>query len=206
VRLEQFAKHALELGSFVGSDLAMANPWDPFPFPLAGDTDPYDTFSGVGLVMSEWESIEFNLARLYSVFVGQGSRGNAIQDYGKGKIFRERRIGLQAVARAYFMKRCDQQLEGEFDLVCTTADGFADRRNEVAHGIVMEVSRIAFFQDKLTLADLSQKQHLVVPPYHTVRNHWAGLPQYAYNAGQLQALAGRFLDFGKRIVSFRDGL
>jgi len=40
------------------TDLAMPNPWDPFPFPLVGDENSHDTYAGMGRVASEWENIE----------------------------------------------------------------------------------------------------------------------------------------------------
>jgi hypothetical protein len=138
---------------------------------------------------------------------GQVNRAHATREYGKGKIFRDRRIGLQQAAAKYFTKQCDQKLEGEFDRICTTADGFADRRNEVAHGIVMDVERIQFFINRLQLATLGERQALVVPPYHTVRNYdEVGHPEFAYNAQQLKTLASRLTTFGREIAAFRDGL
>ena len=49
----------------------MANPWDTPPLPTYGDDNEDETFTAVGRVMTQWESIEFELARLYSTFVGK---------------------------------------------------------------------------------------------------------------------------------------
>jgi len=48
----------------------MSNPWDPPPTPSYADDDSDKTFCGVGYVMSAWETIEFELSRLHSVFEG----------------------------------------------------------------------------------------------------------------------------------------
>jgi len=103
--------------------------------------------------------------------------------------------------------RCDQGLEGEFNRLCTIASGFADRRNEVAHGIVMEVGAVQFFTQRLLLAMPGRKQHLVVPPYHSIRKHdFVGMPSFAYNAEQLKTLARRLIAFGGEIVAYRERL
>jgi hypothetical protein len=183
----------------------MPNPWDPLRFPIVGDADPYDLYAAVGTFVSEWEAVEMTLAQLYSIFVGQGPAGKAIQDYGRGRIFRERLTDLERVAQSYFIRHNSQNLEGEFDEICLAAKGFADRRNEVAHGLVMEVSNIQFFRDKLQLAPAGA-QHLVIPPYHAVRNHAAGFPVWAYNGEQIRTFARRFIDLNSGIKAYREQL
>ena len=185
----------------------MRNPWDAFPFPLKGDQDPEKTYAGVGHVMSEWESVEFNLARVYGVFVGGDAGGKALQEYGAPRIFASRLKALEQAAEAFFFRRCDQNIEGEFHLLTLRASGFSARRNDVAHGIVMNVSNITFFKEKLHLAVSGEKQHLLVPTYYAKREHDGhGRPNYAFNAGQLRELASRLIDLGKDIVSFRSRL
>lgn len=183
------------------------NPWDSFPFPLSGDQDPTNTYAGVGLVTSEWESVEFNLARLHGTFVEGDPSGASIRDYGKGRIFSDRIRDLQKIGCKYFTQHCNQDLEGGFHAICINATGFSARRNEVAHGLVMEVSGIQFFQEKLKLADLSEKQHLLVPPYHIMRQHeWDGMPSFAYNSAQMHQLASRILSLSDAIVAYRQSL
>src|SRR5687768_16897531 len=54
----------------LGEDLGMANPWDPLPLPRDADLDDKVTYEWVGRIVDRWEQIEFTLARLHSVFVG----------------------------------------------------------------------------------------------------------------------------------------
>jgi hypothetical protein len=191
--------------TFFADGFAMPNPWDPLPFPLTGDPDFEITYAGVGMVTSQWEAIEFDCARLYSVFVGDPD-GEALRAYGEGKIFRDRRINLEKAAAMYFIKHIDQNLEGEFARICATAEGFAERRNEVAHGLVLSVAHIPFFADKLMLAKPGEPQFLLVPPYHTIRNHVEGLPKFAFNKAQMGFFATRMIIFGNSVALFRQAL
>lgn len=180
----------------------MADPWDPFPFPLAGDPDEKDTYRGVGLVMSSWEAVEFEFARLYSLLVGDPD-GPSVRDYGQPQIFRERLDGLSRRAISYFVRRCDQHLEGTFHRLTQEASGFSARRNEVAHGIVMDVTGISFIVNQFVFRNNSLKHYVVVPPYHLLRWHSGGSPNYALNFGQLQEIAARLLSLQSRIKEFR---
>lgn len=157
--------------------------------------------------MSEWESVEFNLARIYGVFVGGDAGGRAIQEYGQARIFNERLLALEQRADAFFIRRCNQGVEGDFRTLLRRTVGFSARRNDVAHGIVMNVSNITFFKEKFHLASPGDRQHLLVPTYYAMRRHDGhGRPTYAFNAGQLRELSVRLIDLGKDIVSFRGRL
>lgn len=183
-------------------------PWDPLPFPVQGDAAADATYAAVGLMMSQWEAVEFDLARLYSFLAGTSETTGAFRDYGGNRrIFRERLAGLEAVATRYFVRRCSQAMEARFADLTRRAAGFSERRNEIAHGIVMEVSKITYFAERLTLAPAGDPQHLLVPPYHVLRQHDGfGLPAFAYNSGQIRQLASRLLTLSDDICAFRQML
>jgi hypothetical protein len=185
----------------------MENPWDPFPIPVSGDEDFERTLAGVGHVMSAWEAIELNFARIYSVFVGQGSRGKAIQDYGGPRIFRDRRNELQKVSDAYFVNCPDQTKESELARLLDIASRYSERRNEVAHGIVMEVQTLKYFASRMPFSPRGVPQNLVVPPFYTVRNHRDdGMPKYAFSRHQMIVLSKNMYKFNEEIVTFRKSL
>jgi hypothetical protein len=170
----------------------MPNPWDPFPFPTIGDFDNTKTYEGIGRVMDQWEALEFSLARIYSIFVGDED-GEALSTYGKGRIFRDRLTELRRAGDVYFKSGPDQALEGSFDAICTASEGFAGRRNEVAHGVVMPVNSLPGLNSRFELKD-DRKQFLLIPPLFAVRNHGAdGLPSWAYSFEDLWELMARIL-------------
>jgi len=170
----------------------MANPWDPFPFPTHGDSDDRITYEGVGRVLSQWEAIEFRLAQIYSVFVGDPN-GDALKRYGAGRIFRDRFTALQTASEPYFIKRPNQELEAQLKCLGNAATGFADRRNDVAHGMVYPVNELTSFTDRFGSSP-NTPQHALIPPLYLARKHGAdGLPTYAYCYAELRSLEARLI-------------
>lgn len=170
----------------------MPNPWDPYPYPAMGDAESSATYAGVGVALSQWEALEFGLARAFSHFVDDPD-GEALRLYGNGRIFRDRVSALGEVANRYFIKLPSQSREGEFKRIIDLAVRFSDRRNEVAHGMVLDVARITYFRRKMPLIDMQANHHVLVPPWHTLRQHNSeGFPSYAFNKLQLDDLAIKF--------------
>lgn len=183
----------------------MANPWDSYSFPLEADDDENQTFQAVGRLMTIWESIEFEFAMLYSIFVGGTFEENSVQEYGKPRIAKERFDALSKVAAAHFVQIPNQAAEGEFCTLVTAASGFSVRRNEVAHDIVVAVQNMVFFQQKVQFLDRTKNQFLLVPALHSVRQFdgITGMPSFGYNSEQIANLCLRLLVLMESISAFR---
>jgi hypothetical protein len=181
----------------------MANPWDPLPFPNQGDTRINKTFRYVGLVVTAWESVEFELARLHSVLVEDPDGASLQELYGAGNIFRDRLSALRREFDRYRVSLCCQYREGEFDYLTAAAEGFSNRRHEVAHGLVIRADRLTYIRQKLESWHGDKPQFLLLPPLYTVRWHDGGLPIYAYSSVELNELTARLLELSKRIGDFR---
>ncbi|WP_394890886.1 hypothetical protein ACG873_05995 [Mesorhizobium sp. AaZ16] len=182
----------------------MANPWDPLPLPILGNHDEGVLFAALGRTLNRWEYIEVGLSILFSLFAGDPSF-TKMQAYGaSGKIFRNRLDGLKRAADGWFARSPSQEIEGEFDKLVTAAGGFADRRNEVAHGLVMDASVFLFWREKMILASPNRPQFLVIPPYYLVSRHndLTGMPDYGYSSIELDALDERLIDFEIEVDSF----
>jgi hypothetical protein len=165
----------------------MTHPWDQFPIPYDGDEDDAHTYEGVGRVMTAWESVEFDLSRLYSIFAGDPD-GQVMTEYGQGRIFRDRITALRLIASKWFLARPNQALEGDFDRICAHAEGFSLRRNEIAHGIVMQVDGLLFFRMAFKLTD-DRPRYACIPPYYAFRNaDSAGNPLWAYTRHNAKVL------------------
>jgi hypothetical protein len=74
----------------------MPHNWEFAP-PLPDHDDQDAVFLGVGKAMTGWETIEFELSRLYSVLAGDPD-GAAMRDYGTPTIARLRLDGLSEKA------------------------------------------------------------------------------------------------------------
>ena len=167
----------------------MPEPWDPFPMPRRGEPLDVPLYLGVGRVIHQWECVEFGLSEIHCALRGD-LQFSSMGDYGRGgNIFRERISGLARTAEAYFHRVPHQAAEGDLDRLISEVVGFSDRRNEVAHSIVMDVQSVRYFQAIMPEAARGVPQFLAMPPiYHHRRMTDEGLPAFAYSTVELQRL------------------
>jgi hypothetical protein len=182
----------------------MFNPYQgPPPLPGRGDETPDATYHGVGKVVSTWEAVEFEFSRLYSVFSNDPD-GESLRQYSESTISRYRLDELGKQAERYFLSRPCQQVEGQFDRLVASARALLSRRNEVAHGIVSDMSKITAYSRNFVREARGRPQWALFAPYHTLRQHGDnGLPQYAYTGAVLLVLAEALFDFYEEVRAFR---
>jgi hypothetical protein len=182
----------------------MPNRWDPLPLPLLPDADEAVLFEALGRALERWECVENSLAFTYSLFV-EDVTFRKMREYGaNGRIFAERMNGLKRAARAWFVKNPSQDIEARFDQIALAAIGFADRRNEFAHGIVMDVAQFLFWRSQLTMAPRARPWLLLVPGLHVVRKHDAtGMPTFGYSSNELNIIFDRLVGLEAEIDQFK---
>lgn len=183
----------------------MSNPWDIPPLPTAGDLNPDHTYAGVGRIMSAWETIEYELCMIHSGFCGDPA-GEAMRLYGAKRNFPGRLRDLSKASEAYIVRNPSQDREGEFDRLLEEVLRYYDRRNEVAHGTVIAITRLSYYRDHLT--DPSPPtQYAVIPPYHMARSHGVdGLPLYAYTSVSLETLLAKLMALWDKLKAYRKSL
>jgi hypothetical protein len=182
----------------------MPQPWDRPPFPKRGDDDEHMTYAHVGRIMTRWESLEFELSRLYSWFDGALDDTDKMREYGTGRIFRDRADALGRKADQFFMQHPDQGREGEFSELLSRARLFANRRNDIAHGILFTISRITFFRDKLKPNLLHREHYAIIPPLYAMRHHdQQGLPEFAYTSVEMRRIGTRIWRLQKEVERYR---
>jgi hypothetical protein len=169
----------------------MASPWDPLPLPRDADLDVKVTYEWVGRIIDRWEQIEFTLARLHSVFAGDPDGSAALRAYGAGRTVPERDAIIRAAAEKWFIRNPNQRREGRFNKFMQEVVGFSDRRNEIAHGVVHQVSGLSFFRARTTRPDYLV-QYAVIPAYHVMKRfHRGGVPKYMYSSLEMMILCDR---------------
>jgi hypothetical protein len=185
----------------------MSHTWEFSPsLPDRGDDNPDAVFLGVGKVMTGWETIEFELSRLYSVFAGYPD-GDAMREYGKPTIARLRLDGLSKAADKFFVNRPSQDHEGQFQSIARRLHHFASRRNEVAHGIVFNVERIKAFTQNFVREARNKPQYLLIAPYYQIKQHSPnGLPAYGYTSRTLEAMIPAMAEPFRAVYQFRRDL
>ena len=184
----------------------MAKPWDIPLLPKNGDAIQDKTYAHVGFVMTRWESLEFELSRLHSLFLGALDETEAMRAYGKGRIFPQRLEVLTDAADKHFRSCPCQRREGRLQELLREAEGYADRRNEIAHGIVFRIDQITFFRERLKPQLLHREHWALIPPLYASKAHYAsGMPGYAYTSISMERLAHRLMNLQGRIRSLHSG-
>lgn len=153
--------------------------------------------------MTCWESLEFELSRTYSVFCGDPD-GPSTAEYGTGRIYRDRRALLAERAQRFFIQAPSQNFEGRLCSILRETDTFADRRNEVAHGIVMPVNAMEYFRNLLALNSDAAMAFLLIPPLYLIRRHdQSGHPEFSYSSIELRALGAEIIKVCDVVRTYR---
>ena len=124
--------------------------------------------------------------------------------YEDGKTTRGRLSVVEDAARQYFIGSPNQEAEGCLRLI-EGARGFADRRHEVAHGIVRPINwywpmlKPAHFGPEVNRAF----QFCLVAPHY--QRGWIkdGAPEYIYTSRELNEIARQLFLFLRELAEFR---
>ncbi len=182
----------------------MSNPWDRPPIPKRGDEDEKTTFSCVGRIMTNWEAVEFEFSRLYTWFGGSLDDQTLMNEYGKGTIFRNRIEILKIKADEFFVKSPNQNRECEFHSLTIQAEGYAGRRNDIAHGMLFQIDQLTYFRDRIKANLLKRTHYAIIPPLHAFRATSAdGFPSYAYTSREMLHLVQRLWALQQSTEKFR---
>jgi hypothetical protein len=159
--------------------------------PAHGDEDEGRTFEGIGRIVSEWEYVELELGHLYTVLVDRFGDIEALQEYGSGGLFSQRVSILVRAQEQCFHRTPHQALEGEFDELIQRIRKYADRRHDVAHGIVKPIQWVFPPGDARRVENVIGFQYCVVPP-HYKDNHLDpnNLPLYLYTYEEMLQIQG----------------
>jgi len=172
----------------------MPNPWDYPPWPERGDDDINTIFAAVGRAMTYWETVEEELANTFSILVGNRAAypatEPAIRAYGTVISSIARTKMLSAAATAYFANDPDSPLAEEIRSIISHANGWAARRNDIAHG---RVGRIQ-----------SRPGYLLFPSLYNTKKHPVGAkPIYLFSSVEINEIHGQFRQLQTRIYAFR---
>lgn len=134
----------------------MGNPWDIITDGGTGDVDdPNITYAAVGRALSAWEGVEAQMALLFSVFIGKHPIESL--DEREGTVFSVRAKNLVKAFEAFRVRYCDQHFEGDFEALMGEITKMADRRNNIAHGVVQVTASFHTETEMLMLK---------TPPHH----------------------------------------
>jgi hypothetical protein len=168
---------------------AMPNPWDVPPRPADGTKNPDDIYREVGGALSSWEFIESYIARIFALLVADNApvapfnRPNpALRAYGSVVSFQSRTAMVEAAAAAFFHNKPHPEFESRFKALMKAANGWAGRRNDIAHG------KIGGWNPDLNKCVLWPND------FNSRKNALDDRAAYAYNDQQIKEIGEKFMD------------
>jgi hypothetical protein len=175
----------------------MPNPWDIPERPKIPTKDPDEIFRAVGGALSAWESVEHQIAMIFTLLVAEnppspplGDSSPAVRAYGSVVSFQARAAMVEAAARAFFYLHPHQKHEYQLKKIMKAANGWAARRNDVAHGNVAGCPW-DLNQCLLWPSDYNSKKYSV-----------ERRPAYLYNDAQIDDFTKRFYDLCQEMSEF----
>jgi hypothetical protein len=175
-------------------------PKQAFPIPTlelpeAGDDNIETLYLAMGEGMAAWAQLEYLLASLFYLFVGEGESGRAaLRAYGAAEAFYLQRQMLKAVEEVFFATRVDMQIifdDGTSSCFRNEFKGFLNRavklsefRNKIAHGRVAEYY--------LAKGEKYVGGFVMIPHYHDNKTDLDMNSEYAYTSKELKRLSDAF--------------
>jgi hypothetical protein len=167
----------------------MPNPWDVLQTPERGDEMIDATYRAVGRALSMWEGVEECLASGFAFFVASEIHADyespAVRAYGSIAGFTGRREMLDAAANAYFFQFPNEQALTAYRRLINEAQKLSARRNEIAHGRVIQIPFHGFY--------------LMPATYNSKKNPIAGTRAYAYSSSEITVYTLHFKRVGDEI-------
>jgi hypothetical protein len=176
----------------------MKNLWDiPNPEPK-GDPNETMIYTAVGAALSKWESVEAAAAEIFTVLVGAESAMTslvvppAVRAFGIVTSFPTRCEMITTAAKAFFSIHKEvASYERDIGDALSEAREYSNRRNEIAHGVVREV----------TNSETKEFEGYYLFPsfYNPKRFPVSRFPTYSYVAKNILYFAGRFDVMGQKL-------
>lgn len=176
----------------------MPNPWDAPPFPKRGNKTERALFESIGRALTAWENIEAFLASLFAALQGKDlTNREAHNEYGIEANFQGRLRALREAGDAYFVKRPNQALEGEFFSLLKEIEGWSARRNDVAHGLVCAM-HLARDRSRTLLSGGPLEWCLVPPEFREAKYLDRNTPAHILTSREINAFAAAFFPVARR--------
>lgn len=187
-------------------------PFPQFPhLPDMGDPTPGRTHEAVGEFIHCWESVEFELSRTFSAVMGKPD-GRLIMFYGEhGRIFKDRLNLLKIAIGHEFVVRPHQGREAQFDKLVEAVTWYSERRNEIAHSVVYDLTDLPSFTERHEGKQGQGSNYFAVPPLYAFTKREAyrlagKSPPYALSSVELHALCAGCLELLRECRDFRHSL
>jgi hypothetical protein len=164
------------------------NPWDrPNPLPTKGAASPEAIYMAVGYALSQWVGVEEMLLRVFSRMTGLDEYTTA-HTYGNLPTSHSKIAMIRSAGDARFNKMpAEHKYMGK---LLTLIVNFLARRNDIAHGHVVELNG----------------EILLLPPLHISKSYnlnedaWFSAWNYAFADSHILVYAGYFGNLMREVI------
>ena len=192
-----------------GHTIEQDHPWDRPPYSgipnRFGDREPGAIYAALGRAVSDWEGVSAATAALFHALLKEAERSDleagAVEAFGGVTKVQERAKRLRARWERFFDADFGaagddaEALLGELPELMAAYRGWAERRNDLAHGTVTEAAAPDVEQDDQPIV-----AHHALCPSHARTGKWPHVePEYNYVAGEIAAFADAFRALNERI-------
>jgi hypothetical protein len=175
--------------------------WIRPPRSAKGDPDAKQVYEAVGFALSTWEMLENNFSFLFTLFVDTDSHA-ARRAYGSLANNTARTDALRGAAEVFFSEWAVTKPEQEqFARLMDHFGRASEKRNEIAHGIVMNVMEMGHF---LIPPDYnSSKMSSFLDDEEYKKDTIARLrAQYRYTRNDINELSRRFAKLADATIEY----
>ena len=177
-----------------------SQPWDAPPFPQHGDDDHDTLFASIGRALTAWEDLKSFLAHLYSGISEKSLYDQkSIYVYGTFPNVRVKVSEFRSSATRYFIKYPNQEIEATLCWILQNFEGWSQRRNDVAHGVVRSIDIAKDPQVSILGASVSW---CLVPPHFKEEKHFfPNSPARILTSIEINQFADAFWSILRRVFS-----
>ena len=162
-------------------------PWDLPPKPAEGDAAKTGIWTAVGAALSAWGEYESELGRLFTICVTWDYPSpQLMRAFGAVRTFEGRRDMLRGASEGFFsLNRWASSRQAAMKEIIREGSKAFERRNELAHGIVMP------FRPE---GSTEPAGFCLMPSYYDMKKRQvhSGLPDYSYTAANIEVFRAGF--------------
>lgn len=157
--------------------------WDVPPKPEHGDNLAETTFAAVGKALSAWERLELELVVVYAAILQiTPPEATRKSDYKNAVRFVERLKVVEESWNNYIIAKHNQAIESHFLNLIKDINGLSQRRNDIAHGIVVPL-----------WSENSSEEFVLLPAmYRDKRFSEIGEPDFVYSSIEMERFQSIF--------------
>lgn len=186
----------------------MPNAWDrPFHSGIPnrnGDKRRAPIYTALGRAVSDWEGVQAAIANIFAALIaGDIDLENRLIAFGDNSRVHDRAKIIKDEAEIFFARkfgngpRNPSVLRAELTSILSAYRGWAERRNDLAHGYVTRMRAPDYYDDHQPIRTF----HNLLPSHSRINKWVHEEPIFNYVAAEIKLFAKEFVALDKRMES-----